>query len=163
MVRRYATCLRARLRGSTPEQRPAFLAGTKTFKAPSARRATWWLLGPTEDLDKEQRAFVEQLGRLCPQTDLVRELARGFRKMVSEQRSEELDAWLDAAESTEVTEMENFARALRSDYEAVAAALEYEWSSGQVEGQINRLKLIKRQMYGRASFDMLRQRILATA
>lgn len=163
MVRRYARRLRARLRGSTPEQRAAFLANAKTFKAPSARRATWWLLRSTEDLDKEQRAFVEQLCRLCPQTDPVRELARGFRKMVSERRSEELDAWLDAAESSEVAEIENFARALRRDYEAVAAALEYEWSSGQVEGQINRLKLIKRQMYGRASFDLLRQRVLGAA
>jgi transposase len=163
MVRRYARRLRARLTGSTPEQRAASLADAKTFKAPSARRATWWLLRPTEDLDKEQRAFVEQLCRLCPQTDPVRELARGFRKMVSEQRPEELDAWLDGAESSEVAEFEGFAGALRRDYEAVAAALEYEWSSGQVEGQINRLKLIKRQMYGRASFDLLRQRILGAA
>jgi transposase len=163
MVRRYARRLRARLTGSTPEQRAAFLANAKTFKAPSVKRATWWLLGPTEDLDKEQRAFVEQLCRLCPQMDPVRELARGFRKIVSERRTEELDAWLDAAESSEVAEIENFARALRRDYEAVAAALEYEWSSGQVEGQINRLKLIKRQMYGRASFDLLRQRVLGAA
>ncbi len=163
MVRRYARRLRARLRGSTPEQRAAFLGNAKTFRAPSARRATWWLLGPTEELDKEQRAFIEQLSRLCPQTDPVRELVRGFRKMVSERRAEELDAWLDAAEGSEVAELEGFARALRRDYEAVAAALEYEWSSGQVEGQINRLKLIKRQMYGRASFDLLRQRVLGAA
>ncbi len=163
MVRRYARRLRARLAGSTPEQRAAFLADAKTFKAPSVRQATWWLLGSTEDLDKEQRAFVEQLCRLCLQMDPVRELARGFRKMVSERRPEELDAWLDAAESSEVAEIENFGRALRRDYEAVAAALEYEWSSGQVEGQINRLKLIKRQMYGRASFDLLRQRVLGAA
>ncbi len=163
MVRRYARRLRARLTGSTPEQRAAFLGNAMTFKAPSAKRATWWLVRPTEDLDKGQRAFVEQLSHLCPQTDPVRELAGGFRKMVSERRAEELDAWLDAAESSEVAEFEGFAGALRRDYEAVAAALEYEWSSGQVEGQINRLKLIKRQMYGRASFDLLRQRVLGAA
>src|SRR5215213_10071816 len=143
MVRRYARRLRVRLMGSTPEQRTSSLANAMTFNAPSARRATWWLLGPTEDLDKEQRAFVEQLCHLCPQMDPVRELARRFRKMVSEQRPEELDAWLDAAEDSEVAEIENFARALRRDYEAVAAALEYEWSSGQVEGQINRLTISK--------------------
>jgi transposase len=163
MVRRYARRLRARLRGSTPEQQGAFLASAETFKAPSARRATRWLLGPTEDLDEEQQIFVEQLCRLCPQADLVRELALGFRKMVSERRPEELDAWLDAAASSEVAAIENFARALRKDYEAVGAAFEYEWSSGQVEGQINRLKLIKRQMYGRANFDLLRQRVLGAA
>jgi transposase len=163
MVRRYARRLRARLRGSTPEQRAAFLANAKTFKAPSPRRATWWLLGPTEDLGEEQAAFVEQLCHLCPQMEGVRELARGFRKIVSERRPEELDAWLEVAENSEAAEIENFGRALRRDYEAVAAALEYEWSSGQVEGQINRLKLIKRQMYGRASFDLLRQRVLGAA
>lgn len=163
MVRRYARRLRARLTGSTPEQRAALLANAKTFEAPSAGRATWWLLGPTEELDEEQRAFVEQLCRLCPQTEALRELARGFRKMVSGRRPEKLDAWLDAAENSEVAEIENFGRALRRDYEAVAAALKYEWSSGQVEGQINRLKLIKRQMYGRASFDLLRQRVLGAA
>jgi hypothetical protein len=91
---------------------------------------------------------------------LIGDLARGFRRMVSEQRSEELDAWLIAAESSEVAEMENFARALRRNHEAVVAAVEHEWSTGQVEGQINRVKLIKRQMYGRASFDLLHQRIL---
>ena len=163
MVRRYARRLRARLRDSSSEQQAAFLASAKTFKAPSAKRVTWWLVGPTEDLNREQRVFVEQLCCLCPQTDPVRELARGFRKMVSEQRPEKLGAWLDAAESSEVAEIENFAGALRRDYEAVAAALAYEWSSGQVEGQINRLKLIKRQMYGRASFDLLRQRVLGAA
>jgi transposase len=74
MVRRYARRLRTRLRGSSSEQQAVFLANAKTFKAPSARRATWWLLGPAEDLDKEQQVFVEQLCRLCPQTDPVREL-----------------------------------------------------------------------------------------
>lgn len=59
--------------------------------------------------------------------------------------------------------MESFARTLSWDYDAVAAALKYEWSQGQVEGQINRLKLIKKQMYGRANFDLLRQRVLGAA
>jgi len=62
-----------------------------------------------------------------------------------------------------VAEIENLARALRRDYEVVGATLEYEWSSGQGEGQINWLKLIKRQMYGRASFELLRQRVLRAA
>lgn len=57
----------------------------------------------------------------------------------------------------------SFARSLRRDYEAVRATLSYEWSQGQVEGQITRLKLLKRQMYGRASFDLLKQRVLAAA
>lgn len=80
--------------------------------------------------------------------------------MVKERRPERLDDWLDAAEQTE---LESFARSLRKDYEAVRAALSYEWSNGQVEGQIHGLKLVKRQMYGRANFDLLKQRVLAAA
>ena len=60
-----------------------------------------------------------------------------------------------------MAELAGFVRSLRKDYEAVKAALSYEWSQGQVEGQITRLKLIKRQMYGRANFDLLKQRVLA--
>jgi transposase len=54
----------------------------------------------------------------------------------------------------------NFAEALRRDYKAVRAALEYNWSNGQAEGQVNRLKLLKRAMYGRAKFDLLKARVL---
>jgi len=57
-------------------------------------------------------------------------------------------------------EFEHSAKSLRSDYQAVQAALILPWSNGQVEGQVNRLKLIKRQMYGRAKFDLLRQRVI---
>jgi transposase len=106
---RTADGLDALATGGLPRQRKDL------HKAPSARRASWWLLGPTEELDKEQRAFVEQLCCLCPQPEAVRELARGFRKMVSERRVEELDAWLDAAKNSEVAEIENFGRALRRD------------------------------------------------
>ena len=62
-----------------------------------------------------------------------------------------------------MTEMRRFAAGIRQDYAAVAAALQYAWSNGQVEGQINRLKLIKRQMYGRAKLDVLKARLLYAA
>ena len=60
-------------------------------------------------------------------------------------------------------ELRTFATGLKSDYDAVKAGLTTTWSNGQLEGQVNRLKLIKRQMYGRAKFDLLRQRVLYTA
>ena len=71
-----------------------------------------------------------------------------------------LDTWLEEAEQCGLKVFKNFAAGLRRDYEAVKAALTYEWSQGQVEGQVNRLKFIKRQMYGRAKFDLLRKRVL---
>jgi transposase len=74
-----------------------------------------------------------------------------------------LDAWIVRAHDTGVPrELRVFADGLKADYEAVKAALTLAWSNGPVEGQVNRVKLIKRQMYGRAKFDLLRQRVLHT-
>jgi len=70
--------------------------------------------------------------------------------------------WLDAARASGLPELATFADSLRRDRPEVEAALTTEWSAGQTEGQINRLKTIKRQMYGRAGFDLLRRRVLRT-
>jgi transposase len=70
---------------------------------------------------------------------------------------------VETTEQCPVAELRTFAAGVRQDYGAVAAALEYPWSNGPVEGQINRLKTIKRQMYGRANFDLLRARVLWVA
>ena len=77
--------------------------------------------------------------------------------MMRSRRSDLLDGWIEAARSSA---MASFANGLVGDYRAVRAALTERWSNGQVEGQITRLKLVKRQMYGRAKFDLLRQRVL---
>lgn len=160
MVRRYIRRLRSRLAELSPEQQVKFLGTQAAFKAPTSRRAGWWLQAELEDLNEEQQAFVEWLHELCPSASRAGELARWFREMLKERRPERLDDWLEAAEQTE---LKSFARSLRKDYEAVRAALSYEWSNGQVEGQIHRLKLVKRQMYGRANFELLKQRVLAAA
>ena len=70
------------------------------------------------------------------------------------------DEWLEDAGQSEFAKLRNFASGLRRDYQAVKAAFDSDWSNGQVEGQVNRLKTIKRQMYGRAKFDLLRARVL---
>ena len=75
--------------------------------------------------------------------------------MLSHKAAERLDSWLGQAEHCGIKKLENFASTLRQDYDAVRAALSSEWSNGQVEGQVNRLKMIKHQMYGRANFDLL--------
>jgi transposase len=83
--------------------------------------------------------------------------------MVREQRPEDLDGWLAACTQSGIGTLVSFAKGLRQDYAAVRAALEEPWSSGQAEGQINRLKMLKRQMYGRAGFELLRKRVLCAA
>ena len=164
MVRRYAVNLRKMLAELSSEEQADFLgANSNSLKAPSARRAAWWLAKPEAELDTEQRAFVETLCQKSVQAKKVRELALGFKKMITERQAERFDGWLQAASNSGVRELESFARTLGWDYDAVAAALKYEWSQGQVEGQINKLKLIKKQMYGKANFDLLRQRVLGAA
>lgn len=161
MVRRYARRLRRLLAESTPQQRAKFLATNEVFKAPTSRRAGSWLERKPEGLSEAQRAFVGRLKELCPAAGEVRELTRWFRELVNERCPARLDDWLDAALCSTASELKSFARSLGQDYEAVRAALSYEWSQGQTEGQITRLKLLKRQMYGRANFDLLKQRVVA--
>ena len=163
MVRRYSRRLRARLAQLRPEQHAQFLGAKTTFKAPTSRRVAWWLLKQSEGLSPERQAFVEQLCQLCPEAKEVKKMAEEFRELVRERQPEAFDRWLEAAKGSEVAEMEGFAERLIQDYEAVRAALTYEWSSGQTEGQINRLKFIKRQMYGRANFELLKARFLHAA
>jgi transposase len=121
------------------------------------------LLKGAEEEKAEHRAFAEELCSLCPEVRAAAELAREFSRMVRGRCAEALAGWLDVAAGSGMAEFEGFAAGLRRDQAAVVGALSREWSNGQTEGQINRLKMIKRQMYGRANFDLLRARVLHRA
>jgi transposase len=88
------------------------------------------------------------------------ELAQRFVLMVQSRQADQLDPWLVDAQASAISQLRTFAKGLLKDYPAIRAALTVEWSNGQVEGQVNRLKVIKRDMYGRAKFDLLRLRVL---
>ena len=113
-----------------------------------------------EKLDDAQRSTAERLCKLFPQIGQAKELAQGFTRIVRERAADKFNEWLRSASQSKLKEFVSFARGLSEDYEAVKNALCYEWSNGQLEGQVNRLKLIKRQMYGRAKFDLLKARVL---
>ena len=132
------------------------------LRLPSARQAAWMLLRP-EGLEDEERQMAELLCRLSPEVARAQELALGFVEIIKERRAAELRGWLIDAQRSEVAEFITFANGLTTDLQAVRAALEHEWSNGQVEGQVHRLKLLKRQMYGRAKLDLLRARVLRAA
>ena len=83
-----------------------------------------------------------------------------FRTILTARHAEHLDPWLDQCADSGISELVGFARGLRRDFAAVQAAVRSDWSQGPIEGHVNRLKLLKRQMYGRAKFDLLRQRVL---
>jgi transposase len=99
----------------------------------------------------------------CADAARVYTLIQEFLAGVRGRDATVLDAWLGAAEQSGVPELSGFALGLRRDRAAVEAALQLPWSQGQTEGQINRLKMIKRQMYDRANLDLLRQRVLYAA
>jgi len=88
------------------------------------------------------------------------DLAQDFAELLRQRQPERLDAWLKRAAQSTLKAFERFASGLREDYEAVKAGLTLPWSTGPVEGQINRLKMLKRQMFGRANIDLLRLRVL---
>lgn len=129
---------------------------------PSACEVAWMLLRGEELADDEQ-PVVGLLRRLSPEVKRAQELAVGFVGLVKERRGDELRGWLIEAGRSGVAEFRSFANGITSDFQAVRAALEYEWSNGRVEGQVHRLKLIKRQMYGRGKLDLLRARVLHAA
>ena len=126
----------------------------------SPRQAMWLLVRAPEDLSEEQVIQRDELCAGCPDAAVAYPLAQRFMIMIRERQADFLDSWLNDVENSGISTLRNFATGLRRDYEAVKAALSFEWSNGQVEGQVNRLKLIKRQMYGRANFDLLRAKVL---
>ena len=80
--------------------------------------------------------------------------------MIREQKVVLLDTWLQQCAASDIPRLQTFADGIRQDYQAVSAALQLPWSSGPTEGHINRLKLIKRQMFGRAKLDLLKRKVL---
>jgi len=125
------------------------------------RQVVWWLLRPTEALKPSIQALLEQMEQVSPAFGPLKRLAQAFTQMLRARQVEQLDTWLEQASSSEFPELVGFATGIKRDYAAVKAALHSPYSTGPVEGNINRLKLIKRSMYGRANFDLLRQRVLA--
>ena len=128
---------------------------------PSPRAAVWWLIGRKQPITAEQAAIVERWVAQCPEVKTAQELAQGFFRLVRKREGEGLEAWTRAVAASGIRELEQFCAGLRRDWDAVVAALTLPWSNGPVEGEINRLKLIKRQMYGRAGLGLLRARVLS--
>jgi transposase len=141
------------------QRRPPTPAGT--LLAP--RHVAALLARPAAARTPAQAAYLEALLQLAPALEPVQALAQEFGRLVRERDPAGLAAWLGAAEAMGLAEVREFALGLRRDLAAVTAALREPWSSGQVEGQNTRLKLLKRQGYGRQRFDLLRRRVLRAA
>jgi hypothetical protein len=128
--------------------------------APAVRKVASWILTPPDDLAASDRAALKQITARCDELSATRDLVRDFAAMLCHRRGERLQAWADRAEASPVSELRGFAKGLRKDWAAVTAGLTVPYSSGVVEGHVNRIKMLKRQMYGRANTDLLRKRVL---
>lgn len=111
----------------------------------------------------EQQTLLERIMVQCPDVYDLRNIALAFRSAMKADTAGPLLDWIQKAKRCEFGAVVRFAYGLQKDISAVTAAVELKWSTGQVEGQINRLKMIKRQMYGRAGFTLLRARVLPYA
>jgi transposase len=142
-------------------------ADSKPVPSPKRRmsptRASWLCVCQPAKLDEKQRQHVEQIRAVHHDLDTAYQLSQAFVLMLVEHRDQHLDEWLTQAKQSGIRELKSFAQGIRRDYAAVRAAFSSPWSNGQVEAQVNCLKLQKRLMFGRANFDLLRLRVLRRA
>lgn len=143
-------------RTSTPPRKPP-------TRALSPRQARWLLLRPLTERDPDKLVYREQLLQTDPEIEQAYRLVVEFEDFVRGRERDKLAPWLNRAKESALPEFIEFAHGLERDRDAVEAALTYEWSSGQVEGQITRLKLRKRESFGRAGFSLLKRRVLRAA
>jgi len=127
----------------------------------SPSRAAWLLIKPEDDLTLEDRQTLERMRQADEEVAEAYSLGQRFIRMIREHQPDALLPWLEDVSKSGMEVLKGFACGIQQDLAAVRNALSLPWSNGQVEGQVNRLKLIKRQMYGRANFDLLRKRVLA--
>jgi transposase len=143
----------ARFRGATaaPEPKPA---------APKVRAVTSWIMTSPDQLADADRAGLDAITAASPELAEVAASVRAFAVMMNERRGrKQLEPWMTAAEATGEPALRSFVTGLRADQDAVTNGLSLRWSSGSVEGHVNRI-MLKRQMCGRAGPDLLRRRVL---
>lgn len=160
-----ATALRRHLRkwrGTVPEVIRK-LRLLPDFPPPSPRQTSWWLCLDEDRLEKQEKEYVAAITRLSPEIHTLRELTQEFQQLAKQRQEARLDQWRETVAQSGLGELKSFAENLMNDEAAVREAMRSKWSNGQTEGQINRLKLVKRQMYGRGKVDLLRARVLHAA
>ena len=129
-------------------------------RPPTASQVAHWITFKEDQRLEWQKKYLTQLCEGDQEIQEANELILEFTTMLRERKGECFDAWLEKVEQQGIAELRGFAQSLKKDYEAVKAGLTLVWSQGPVEGHVHRLKLIKRQAYGRASFQTLRKRVL---
>ncbi len=163
MVRRRVASWRGRPPGASSGRHRAKRTQPAVHR-PSSNRIAWLLFKFPAERSLSAQALAAWVTEHCPLLESASALAREFRELARDRQAHALDNWLRRARAADAAvELRRFAEGLIDDLAAVKAALSLPWSNGQTEGHVNRLKLIKRQMYGRAKFDLLRLRVLCAS
>jgi transposase len=151
----YAT-LRGYLRpfrtAAGPPQAPA--------RRPKVRHIAGWILRRYTDLNPDEQRKLNDIRSRCRHLDALTTQVAAFGDMLTGRHGHRLNAWIAAVEADDLPELHSYANGLKRDYDAVRNGLTLAHSSGAVEGQVNRIKMIKRQMFGRAKLDLLRKRVI---
>ncbi|TMD47968.1 MAG: transposase [Chloroflexi bacterium] len=128
--------------------------------SPTPRQAAFLFLGRPEKLRVQELETLTKLRQLHPEVDLAYDLVQQFAQMLRSRKGELLDPWLAQVQGSNLPELQSFAVGVEKDKEAVRAGLTWWINNGMVEEHVTKLKLIKRQGYGRAGFPLLRKRVL---
>lgn len=147
----------------TDRNDPERAASARPAPPPSPRQVRWLLLQNPTALTADQGAYLERLRAHCPDIHTAQVVAQEFGRLVRERACGDYDRWLETAEACGVAELSAVATHMRRDYAAIVAGLTLPWSQGQTEGQVTKLKLVKRQMYGRGKLDLLFRRLVRVA
>jgi transposase len=136
------------------------VAPPATPAPPKVRDVTSWILRHPDTLDAEDKVRLKQVLARCPHLDAAAGHVTAFAEMLTGRHGERLDAWIAAVDADDQPDLHSFTAGLKRDHAAVTNGLTMPHSSGPVEGNVNRIKVYKRQMYGRAKLDLLRKRVL---
>jgi transposase len=162
-VARYAQRLR-QAQGQAPRQRrrrlPLRAVAEPHHRLLTARQAAWLVVRHEEQRTKDDAQQIAQLRAQHADVGEAIDLAQDFAHLVRQRQPQQLEPWLARAAKSAVGAWRRFAKGLSDAFDAVKAGVTLPWSSGPVEGQITRLKLLKRQMFGRASLARLERRFV---
>lgn len=148
------------LRDYVQQFREGGSAPTAAPGRPKARDLARWITSDPDGLDDEEKGSLARVREHCPQLDALAGHVTEFAKILTGRKGDRLDDWIAAVEADDQPELHSFVRGIKRDYDAVLNGLTLDWSSGKVEGNVNRTKMLKRQTYGRAMFPLLRKRVL---
>nr|WP_269327972.1 transposase [Kineosporia mesophila] len=127
---------------------------------PAPKKVKGWIMTRPENLAIEDQAGLNDLQNLCPDLLRLTDLVHGFARMITTRDAKDLPAWMESAHTSGFPAVRSFVNGLRLDLKAVTAGLTLPYSNGPMEGANTKVKILKRQMYGRAGFPLLRRRIL---